>query len=362
MPRSRWFSLLPLGLYVIGACGDNALPTQPKDFQQGTPAPQPSLSSELSASATGNFWTLKAPFPAHPEALSRLGSSVASANNASGKPTLYVFGGVDEVGHSWGNHAYDPESDRWATSRGLPLGTAYTNGVGKIGNKLYIAGGMLDPYYNPRVLASLFVFNPATHSMIRRADMPRPTANGVSGVIDGKLYVLAGFCLSSIPDPRTGYSVACRSLYRYNPLTNTWATLARAPHHHQAGAGGVIKGKFYAAGGYSLVNVAPTRNLDVYDPVTNTWKTLAPLPEGRANVAGAVLGNKLYVIGGQGSGPNATNKVFAFDPTTNTWRSRAPLLRGTTRTGAAPMTFSGQPHIFTVSGSGGPPSNQMYTP
>ena len=37
-----------------------------------------------------------------------------------------------------------------------------------------------------------------------------------------------------------------------------------------------------------------------YDPVTNTWETLASMSVARNGVASAVLNGKLYAIGGAG--------------------------------------------------------------
>ena len=197
--------------------------------------------------------------------------------------------------------------------------------------------------------SSLRVYDPVTGSITRRSDMPRATAEGVTGVINGKLYVLAGRCVS------LGQAVACHTFYRYDPATKLWTKLAPAPSNHDRGAGGVINGKFYVAGGGN-------RNLDVYEPATNTWTTRAPLPEVRSGTAGAVLGGKLYVIGGRGA--SGSKAVFAYDPVTNSWRTRASLNVGRSDLAAARITtLDGKSYILAVGGSfGGYRANELYTP
>jgi hypothetical protein len=70
--------------------------------------------------------------------------------------------------------------------------------------------------------------------------------------------------------------------------TNYWATKRSAQHYHRSGAGGVIKGKFYVAGGFDD-HGNPVAALDRYDlgergtalraygynPATKTWNAKA---------------------------------------------------------------------------------------
>ena len=114
--------------------------------------------------------------------------------------------------------------------------------------------------------------------------MPSATSDGVTGVINGKLYV-----------------ATFGRLYRYTPSSNTWTTLASSPYAHFAAAGGVINGKLYVAGGNAADGGGTGTQLHVYDPATNRWTAKAPMPTGRTWVAGAVLKNKLYIVGGRGA-------------------------------------------------------------
>lgn len=139
--------------------------------------------------------------------------------------------------------------------------------------------------------------------------MPRATARGVTGVIQGKLFVLAGNCLEG----------SCRKFFRYDPLKNAWTTLPSPPHSHRNGAGVVVNSKFYVAGG----GFSPFTAFDVYDPATNAWRTLTPLPSARQFAVGAPVSSKIYVVGIEGGdregSVTADRSTFVYSPTARTW-------------------------------------------
>ena len=172
--------------------------------------------------------------------------------------------------------------------------------------------------------------------------MPKRFAQGVSGVINGKLYVLPGTCNNCGPE------TISRRFYRYDPAANIWTALPWAPHAHVDGAAGVINGKFYVAGGTGATRITST--LDVYDPATNKWKTLSPMPTARYGAAGAVLQNKLYVIGRADVDPGEPqNQVEAYDPITDTWSVKTSLPgAGRGALAAATVTYQARSHILAV--------------
>jgi Kelch motif protein len=347
MTRPPPYLAFTVALLALAACGEPTTPNQPAKV--GSPT-APSLA------LVGNFWTRRAPFPIPPREQppsGRVGHAAGAATNAAGRPTLYVAAGMSDDGleFAWGPNAYNPANNAWTTGGPHTQAMWFTNGIGNIGNKLYISGGRGAPAPYLQMTSQLWVFDPVANRSIRRANMPRPTANGVTGAINGKLYVLAGVCLAS------GQEVDCRSLYRYDPVTNGWAALARSPRPHRGGVGGVINGKFYVAGGCCTLSGSSVAHLDVYNPVTNTWTALASIPEVRSGAAGAVLGGKLYVIGGNGRTGDRT--VLAYNPVTNTWQTRASLLSAGSDLAAASVTLlNGQSRIFVF----GFRHTEMYTP
>jgi N-acetylneuraminic acid mutarotase len=230
--------------------------------------------------------------------------------------------------------------------------------MGNIGGKLYISGGFVEGVGK---VNDLYEYDPNRNTWTRKRDLPKRVAQGITGVIGGKLYVLAGSC-----DDCASRTIS--RLFRYDPVTNVWNnSLPSAPSAHVGGVGGVINGKFYVAGGINR-NGRTTNRLDVYDPVTNTWTTLAPMSEERAGAAAAVLGGKLYVIGKNNVSPGERQgSVEAYSPATNTWTTRAPLPgAGRGDLAAGRITHEGQGHILAVGGtdveSSSPgDANQAYT-
>jgi N-acetylneuraminic acid mutarotase len=288
-----------------------------------------------------------------PENVWRYGLAAGVVNNAAGQSTVYVLGGrynqtpMDPPATTI--LAYDVATDRWTTKSAHFTGAA-TNGVGTIGGKLYTSGGaeFTGGEWTP-VSSRLFAYDVAADRVIRKADMPAATAEGVTGVISGKLYVLAGRC----------FQIAlCSNFYRYDPATNAWTTLPPAPGFHRHGAGVVLAGKFYVAGGGS----SPFRSFDVYDPGTNTWTTPGLLPPRRQFAVGATAEGKVYVIGIEGGDREgnefADRNTVAYSPATRSWRNQ-PSYPGPQSDGqfllhpaaAVRVLLDGRAHILAV-GSG----------
>ena len=211
-----------------------------------------------------------------------------------------------------------------------------SNGIGRIGNTLYISGGESYAGGSWHIDGSFWAYKPATNTLTRKASPPKLTANGVTGVIDGNLYVLPGRCSTDYLSPAYCVSEPIRTLFRYSPTTDRWTWKRPAPHFHAYGAGGVINGKFYVTGGVD-------RALDRYDPATDTWTTLAPLPTAGA-ARGAALQGKLFVVVLTATG----RRAYAYDPATNTWTAKAAPRWY--HDDIVPITWAGKPFLLGVGG------------
>lgn len=304
-------------------------------------------------------WTTKAPMMTP-----RWNLAAGVATDAAGRQRLYAIGGFDPNfgGAVSSVEAYDFGTNSWAERAPLPVALYNANGVGNIGGKLYLSGGVVeDPWdWSSGLVNHLYEYDPNRNTWTRKADMPKRTAAGVTGVINGKLYVLAGTCDDCA-------STVVSRLFRYDPVTNSWSSLPSAPAAHVSGAGGVINGKFYVAGGRNR-NGRATNRLDVYDPVTNSWSTLAPMPTARSGSAAAVLAGRLYVIGSNNVEPGERQGFTeAYSPTTNTWTIKTPMPgAGRGDLAAGRITHNGKGHILAVGGtdvesSGAGDANQAYT-
>lgn len=247
-----------------------------------------------------------------------------------------------------------PAQGNWVTKTPMPTprgGPA----VGVIGGKIYVSGvhdAVPGPGFN--VVSSLVVYDPVTDTWdSSRTPDPQPRGGHGAAVIGGKLYV-AGGCPGSPP-----FGPACASttslLESYDPVTDTWTTLAPMPLNRGAVAVAAVDGKLYVAGGFSTcTSFCPqTGDLQVYDPVTNTWTIKAPM-QARDDAEAVGIGGKLYVLGGlirAHPGPGggaATGSLQVYDPASDIWdASKMPM--PTARTSFAGDVINNQ--ILAVGGS-----------
>jgi N-acetylneuraminic acid mutarotase len=252
--------------------------------------------------------------------------------------------------------AYNAATNTWSHKAPLPVPLYFTNGAAVIGGKIYVSGG--DKAINV-FSAELYVYDPATNKWTRKADMPHETLRGVSGVINGQLYVLAncarGGCYPTFPN--IGF-------FRYDPVAGRWTLLPRPMRSdgshidHNWGMGGVIGGKFYVVGGQG------TNRLDVYDPVTDQWTAGASMPSIRWLGAGLALQGKLYVIGGIRTDANGfstrVRTTSVYDPLTDTWTNKAPMPTAGSAIAGSRVVVGGRQRIEVLGGTR--PNNLQYTP
>jgi hypothetical protein len=253
---------------------------------------------------------------------------------------IVVVGGLsgDELHALRRVDGFDVETRTWSALADLPVPLYEANGATTINNsKLYVTGGRSVPSGTP--LRSLYVYDLATNSWSRKADMPLGGAIGVQANIHGKLYVYTFPLTPSKP-----------SLFAsYNPKTDRWVRLPPPNHSHFANpVAGSIDGKFYITSGQG--EPLGDRTLEVYDPATRTWSTRSPMPTARAVASAAVAHGKLFVAGGvvdRNGVAAATDIVEAYDPSTDSWATGPSL---PTARGLAAAVWAGK--LFVIDGIG----------
>ena len=338
------------------ACGSENGPTEPETSGTLSPA-DPTLADAV------NIWRERGPHIFGPV----IGPSVGVLTNLAGQSVVHVFGGCDTEDGGFGFctvsgiRSYNVATDTWTSDRSFLVSVWRSNGVGAIGGKLYSSGGYNMFNAIDGLSSRAWVYDPEKsfppESESRRvtqvANMPKRTAEGVTGVIGDKLYVLPGLVdidLEQLP---------IRRLYRYDPATNKWGARRSAPHFHRLAAAGVIAGKFYVAGGVG------TTDLDVYNPATDSWTTRAPIPKA-GQAIGAALDGRLYVVvrSLNDGGTALVNRAYVYNPGTNKWGSIAAPTWG--HDGAVRVVVNGKPKLLAVGGShdsGRSPNNtEVYTP
>jgi hypothetical protein len=361
----RHSSLLPgalvLSTFWLAACS-NDTPTEPTQAQ---------LAPAGAENVLAGSWTTLANMPA-----SRTELAAATVTNAAGQSIVYAIGGFN----SWGIPltkvtAYNVATNTWTFRRPLPQPLASSNGAGVINGRIYVSGGIMDADWG-FASPALYMYDPASNAWARKHDMPDPPsqygehysvgAHGVTGVINGKLYVVTACFYSYAKYYQEGCSEHPGTLFfRYNPVTDRWITLpspfTEEGYAYSPYAGGVIGGKFYVMAG-----TAAGSKLSVYDPATNQWTPKNALGLPRPGAATAVLGGKLYVIGGRRYNAardemETLDKTLAYDPATDLWTPVASLPAPRTGLAATTVLLNGKPRIELVGGTV-PGNNLQYTP
>jgi N-acetylneuraminic acid mutarotase len=339
---------------VLSACATVALlactsengPTEPQ--ASGTMA-----TADPTVAAAVNIWRERGPHPFG----TVMGPSVGVRTNAAGQSIVYAFGGCDAVNSDFGHctaeqiSIYNVATDTWTWERSFYVAVWKSNGVGTIGGKLYSSGGYNLLHAIDGLSSRVWVYDPAqtfppgseAGRVTQVASMPKRTAEGVTGVINAKLYVLPGISDDGLEQ------LPIRRLYRYDPATNKWGARRSAPHFHRLAAAGVISGKFYVAGGLG------STDLDVYNPATDSWTTRAPIPKA-GQAIGTALGGKLYAVVG--------TDAYVYNPGTNRWSAIADPTWG--HYGMVRVVINGKPKLLAVGGSHGPDhdanNTEVYTP
>ena len=138
--------------------------------------------------------------------------------------------------------------------------------------------------------------------------MARHAYDGVE-VLDGKIYFVGGGAENS------DHNIA----ERYDPVTNTWETLASMSVARRSVACSVLNGKLYAIGGFGLSSV------EVFDPLNGNWTAGVALPDSASSGTAITVSDKIYLVGGGNSSNQYTHQVLSFDPITNQWTAKANI-------------------------------------
>jgi len=178
-------------------------------------------------------------------------------------------------------------------------------------------------------------FNPLTNQWRRLSRAPAD-AYGYSGLVVWTGREMIGWGGGCCGDAFNG-GVA------YNPATNTWRKLARSPLAGSQNPIGAWTGREFAifVGGLDPDGKPwPARlaRAAAYNPATDRWRRIAPLPAPRTEANAVWDEREVLVVGGwgapRGGHPPATAAVgFAYNPATNRWRRLPRMESG--RIGAA---------------------------
>ncbi len=191
-----------------------------------------------------------------------------------------------------------------------------------VDNKLYVFGG----FYNGRlqVTETAEVYDPQTNTWAQLASMPLPGTHFGFEVVEKTVWLVGGF-LGDNPGTSTD------QVQIYDILTNTWRIGPALPAARAAGA--LVR---HGTNLHYFGGLLPDRNTDVADHYVldlnapdKGWKTASPLPEPRNHLSAALVNGKIYAIGGQKLHDRASRHdvsfVHEYNPVTDTWRRLADM-------------------------------------
>jgi N-acetylneuraminic acid mutarotase len=245
---------------------------------------------------------------------------------------FFVIGGEESGGIRSGYaQEYDPVAGTWDNTNATMPTPSSNLCAAVIGTDIYVPGGYTGAVY----LTTLQVYHTATNAWETVATDPLPV--GLSGPAcashGGKVYVFGGSASGTYVD----------TTYIYDPAAaagSRWSSGAAAP---VAGAYGDAK----SAGDYLFYAGMRNATVDLpsvyrYDPATNSWATMPSLNTARAAARMWTYEGKLAVGGGGWS--TYLSSVEEYDLSTGTggtWTAGNPLVAGTRTFAAAQDDVNG---------------------
>ena len=146
------------------------------------------------------------------------------------------------------------------------------------------------------------------------ADLPCAMSNGMSTIINGKVYYGGGECTTN-DESDSHYTVFC-----YAPLQDNWTTLPPLPT--ELFGLGQISGKLVAVGGQSKPNSTPTNKVYTlnFNKRAQKWKQkISPMPAAKISPAVVSTTSALVVAGGKNIHGECIHAVDAFVHSSQLW-------------------------------------------
>ena len=182
---------------------------------------------------------------------------------------------------------------------------------------------------------------PCGDAWVERSPVPY-NAGGIFAASDGTfVYAGGGADLAK--------NTFHKDLLKYDPVNDSWTTLAASPDYHYHSQAVYFGGKIYNIGGYDE-NLEVTNTTRIYDIDTNTWTTRAPMPQALAQMATALWNDVIYVAGGNIFGARV-NTLYSYDIASDTWTTLEPMPQAVTLAGFG--TINGKLYIAGGSGDAG---------
>uniref|UniRef100_A0A8C5NYE1 Kelch-like 35 n=1 Tax=Jaculus jaculus TaxID=51337 RepID=A0A8C5NYE1_JACJA len=216
---------------------------------------------------------------------------------------IVVIGGCDRKGllKLPFADAFHPESQRWIPLPSLPGYMRSEFAACALRNDIYVSGG----HINSR---DMWMFSSHLHTWIKVASMHKGRWRHKMATVQGQLFAVGGF---------DGLR-RLRSVERYDPFSNTWASAAPLLEAVSSAAVVPCAGQLYVIGGAGHDGVN-TDKVQCFDPKEDQWSLRSPAPFSQRCLEAVTLEDIIYVVGG------LMSKIFTYDPGTDVWGEAAVL-------------------------------------
>ncbi|XP_049328080.1 kelch-like protein 33 isoform X1 [Astyanax mexicanus] len=192
---------------------------------------------------------------------------------------LYAMGGnVDAELNTETVEVYFPDTDSWSFVH--PLDQTLSGHAASVWNgNIYISGGFDCTY---QCLVSMLQYHPEKGTVYLQ-DMYLNHAQHCMETFQDRLYVAGG--VSSYG----GGLVDQLDCEFYDPVRDAWGVFMPMSVPHVAAASAVLEGKIYILGGYCQEDYSDTKRVHRYDPVMHCWENLCGTPGPTTYMAACVL-------------------------------------------------------------------------
>ena len=216
---------------------------------------------------------------------------------------------------------YDPQTNMWERLTDMPTARSGAKAA-VVAGRIYVLAGRVGKdrqAVNLKTLKVVEMYNPETDTWVRKQDMSRRRAAFGIGVVAGKIYAIGG---TVDFQPEVPWRVDLVEVY--DPATDTWTKRADMPTRRRAVKAVVIRDTLYAIGGSGWPPAGAggpfLTTIEVYEPRINRWTKRPDMPNLRTVFFSVVIDEKIYLIGGLRVGDGHPVPVEVYDPATERWR------------------------------------------